>query len=125
MAAVEPPPQAAEPYVPPAPMPAAPFAAPVSFHSVSEHDAAMEAADHRPVRRRKAHEPVIEAPTPLQLVETSVAVPPPAEPEDELPRRTKPRRRRASPVSESGPLTLIETEATAEPKQDQPSTPPQ
>jgi hypothetical protein len=52
----------------------------------------------------------------LQLVETQVeAVPVPIE--EELPRRTKPRRRRSSEVP-SEPLKLVETQPGAEQRAD-------
>jgi hypothetical protein len=68
---------------------------------------------HRPVRRRHAHDESASAPEPLQIVETAGAAVEPATFEDELPRRTKPRRRRSVAI-ESGPLQIIETEAGAE-----------
>jgi len=91
--------------------PAMPVAAPVAFHEVSEHEGGE---GHRPVRRRR-HGEAGEAATaaPLQLVETQAEVAPPATEED-LPRRTKPRRRRSAP-SESGPLQLVETQPGAQP----------
>jgi hypothetical protein len=80
---------------------------------VSEHDAQSEEA-HRPVRRRRqGASPVEETPS-LQLVETQAPTLPTGAEEDDLPRRTKPRRRRGGPVS-SEPLMLVETQPGAEP----------
>ena len=80
--------------------------APVAFHSVSEHED-LE-APRPPVRRRHRHDAEVSAPpTPLQLVETQVEAPMPVV-EDELPRRTKPRRRRAAPAG-NDPVMLVET----------------
>jgi hypothetical protein len=81
----------------------------VEFHAVSQHDETGE-EPHRPQRRRH-HQGLAEvAPAPLQLVETQVEVQPVASLEDELPRRTKPRRRRGA-LADTGPLQLVETEA--------------
>ena len=105
-----------EPAVEVTPLPHAPqviasFAPPpATFQVVSEHDAAAEPA--RPVRRRPrdAAPPPSE---PLQLVETAaekaarIAA---AVPEEETPRRTKPRRRRNVEVPNE-PLQLVETVA--------------
>jgi hypothetical protein len=92
----------------------------VSFSPVSQHE---DSEPHRPVRRRRAHEgDETPAPAPLQLVETQVEVPPPPM-EDDLPRRTKPRRRRSAP-SASEPLKLVETQPGAEaPRGDVPPAP--
>jgi len=82
--------------------------APLEFHPVSEHE---DSEIHRPARHRHAVAPV-SAPDSLQLVETSAAVI--AAPiEDELPRRTKPRRRRAM-AEDTGPLQLVETQPGTE-----------
>ena len=100
-------------YVPPAP--------PAAFHAVSEHDAAAAAAEeeaHRPQRRRRQASDATQGEVALQLVETQAETPPLAA-EDELPRRTKPRRRRGGPVEEA-PLMLVETQGGTE----QPDTPP-
>lgn len=99
-------------------VPPATFApSPVAFHEVSQHDGSEI---HRPVRKRRheagsSAEPAVE----LQLVETqSEKVQAVAFVEDELPRRTKPRRRRSAP-EESGPLQLVETRGdTLPPAQD-------
>ena len=102
--------------------PIAPLAQPVSFHTVSEHD---DSESHHPVRRRQRGGGEGRAPeTPLQLVETQVPAPP-IELEDEPPRRTKPRRRRSTPM-ESGKLMLVETqssEAATPPQADNPPGP--
>ena len=108
LAAIESAPAATEAVAPRQPAPVAPLAATVAFHAVSEHTEA-ETELHRPVRKRRertAEERAAEAP--LQLVETQVEAQPIAI-DDELPRRTKPRRRRAAPL-ESGPLKLEETQ---------------
>jgi hypothetical protein len=97
----------------PAPAPAAQAAAPVVFHAVSEHDAAVEEA-HRPVRRRKQTQAEADAAqAALQLVETQVEVPLPVAVDDEPPRRTRPRKRRGGPVANE-PLMLVETQPGAE-----------
>jgi hypothetical protein len=93
----------------PPPIPAVAPAPPAAFHAVSEHDTvADESAAHKPVRRRH-HEPATPAAeAPLQLVETQA----PAasiEVEDDLPRRTRPRRRRGGAVQDE-PLQLVETQ---------------
>jgi hypothetical protein len=86
----------------------------VVFHAVSEHDAAAADESHRPVRRRRQGDPeATPQPTALQLVETQVEVAPPVVLEDELPRRTRPRRRRGS-AEASEPLKLVETQPGAE-----------
>jgi hypothetical protein len=116
-AAYVPPAPAAPAYVPPAPLTA--FAA---FHAVSEHDEVAEEA-HRPVRKRR--QPGVagsDQPAPLQIVETQAATPPPIA-EDELPRRTKPRKRRGA-SADSEPLKLVETQNVGEaPQADTPPTP--
>jgi hypothetical protein len=102
-----------------APTPRKPTIAPVpmaAFKPVSQHDEMAEEA-HKPVRRRRnpdgsshSEEP------PLQLVETqaeAIAVPA----DDELPRRTKPRRRRGGDAP-SEPLKLVETQPGAEQRTD-------
>jgi hypothetical protein len=79
---------------------------------VSQHDETVE-AEHRPQRRRRhGQEDAAPAQAPLQLVETQVPVPPPSEPEDELPRRTRPRRRRGGSAAPE-PLQLVETQGDA------------
>jgi hypothetical protein len=97
---------------PSAPMPQpVPLAAPVmaSFHELSQHD---DAPSPKPVRRRReaAHAEPAQAAEPLVLVQTQpgVAIAPVAV-EDELPRRTKPRRRRTVTVL-AEPLMLVETQ---------------
>ena len=89
--------------------PAVPPAPPAAFHAVIQHDDA-ESEAHKPVRRRRrpGAEAQANEPAPLQMVETQAETPPPAV-EDELPRRTKPRRRRGGP-QESGPLMMVETQ---------------
>jgi hypothetical protein len=108
-----------------APPPAAAFVAPAppsSFHAVIQHDTADDEA-HRPVRRRprQGSGQVSEAPTALQLVETQAATPPPQEPDDALPRRTRPRRRRGG-SQPNEPLMLVETQHDAN-RSDPPSVP--
>jgi len=110
---VEPQPDEAPVSAPPAPAPQRVYTTPPrSFQVVSQHDEAAEEA-HRPNRKRRdPGSPLAAAEPALQLVETQ-AEPQPAVMEDELPRRTKPRRRRSS-QSEGGPLQLVETQPTAE-----------
>ena len=85
----------------------------MAFHAVSEHDAVVEES-HKPVRRRKDHAQATAQEPSLQLVETQVEVQPAAlAPDEGLPRRTKPRRRRGGPT-ESEPLMLVETQPGAE-----------
>lgn len=106
LAAVEPPaPRSESPAVPPPPT--VPLAEPAVFHAVSEH---QDSEAHRPVRRRRHHDEAGAAPAqaPLMLVETQAETPAPVV-EDELPRRTKPRRRRNAQV-QAEPLTLVETQ---------------
>jgi hypothetical protein len=125
LAAAEPSPEPVVHAAPAMPMPvqAAPFAVPVAFHAVSQHDEAEES--HRPVRRKRhdseTGEPQAAAPSQLQLVETSAPVVM-APAEDELPHRTKPRRRRGT-GGESGPLKLVETQAGEEAKPASPDNP--
>lgn len=94
--------------------PAAPPAVHVEFHAVSEHQEQEEsAAPHRPQRRRRAAAGASEAAqAPLQLVETQAEVAPPVAEEEELPRRTRPRRRRSVAV-ENEPLQLVETQPSS------------
>jgi hypothetical protein len=82
---------------------------PVAFHAVDE---LQDAERQRPVRRRRAEASGPAVSEPLQIVETSSAVPEAPVLEDELPRRTKPRRRRGGAV-ESEPLMLVETQPGA------------
>jgi ribonuclease E len=93
----------------PASAPAVPPAPPTAFHAVIQHDD-VETEAHKPVRKRRRHGEETQAsePAPLQMVETQVETPPPAG-EDELPRRTKPRRRRGG-EQDSGPLMMVETQ---------------
>jgi hypothetical protein len=85
----------------------------VEFHAVSEHDAVAEEA-HRPVRRRRQGQSDAQAQSELQMVETQADVAVSAAPqEDELPRRTKPRRRREGAVADE-PLKLVETQPGSE-----------
>jgi hypothetical protein len=96
---------------------------PLAFQAVSQHEDDAE-TPHRPNRRRK-HHAADEAPQEpaLQLVETQ-AEPQPLAMEDELPRRTKPRRRRSSHSESEAPLQLVETQPSTEPSNaDIPPTP--
>jgi hypothetical protein len=88
-----------------------PAPTPVAFHEVSQHEDPAD-APHRPVRRRRqaVSQPAAE---PLQIVETAAEASPAIAPDDELPRRTKPRRRRSVAV-DSGPLQIVETQPGAE-----------
>jgi hypothetical protein len=102
----------AEP-IPPAAAAPAPESRPhVEFHAVSEHDQEQEEAQpqHRPHRRRRGAETAATAPAEpaLELVETQVEAAPAVAEEEELPRRTRPRRRRST-VVENEPLQLVET----------------
>jgi len=54
------------------------------------------------------------------MVETQAPVQMAPEGDDELPRRTKPRRRRGGPV-ESEPLQLVETTHSEEPRPENPA----
>ena len=99
----EEPPVARAPAVPPAP--------PAAFHEVSEHDA-VAAEAHRPVRKRRHADAEPQAEVPLQMVETQAETAP-MPIEDELPRRTKPRRRR-SVAAENVPLQMVETQASTD-----------
>jgi hypothetical protein len=90
---------------------------------VSEHDAMAEEI-RRPQRRRRESGDGSSGEAQLQLVETQAAAPsePPAV-DDNLPRRTKPRRRRSGTIAEE-PLQLVETQGTDEPaSSDSASTP--
>jgi hypothetical protein len=77
---------------------------------VIQHDVEEDEA-HRPVRRRPrtAAEQAASTPSALQLVETQAAAPAPANAEDDLPRRTRPRRRRGGSQANE-PLMLVETQ---------------
>jgi hypothetical protein len=80
-----------------------------SFHALSQHD---DAPPPKPVRRRResAHAEQAPAAEPLVLVQTQPGVAiAPVVVDDELPRRTKPRRRRSEPVA-AEPLLLVETQ---------------
>jgi hypothetical protein len=95
---------------------------PVAFRSVSQHDEVVEESDsHRPQRKRRHSEGQGEQPQQLQLVETQAEAAPIAT-EDDLPRRTKPRRRR-SQAAESEPLKLVETQPGTQMPQDGAPTP--
>ncbi|HXZ49568.1 MAG TPA: Rne/Rng family ribonuclease [Usitatibacter sp.] len=112
--------EAALPPAVPAPVPAAPA---VSFHAISEHDEVVE-EPHRPQRRRRhpaAEAAAVEQP-PLELVETQSAPTEAPASEEDLPRRTKPRRRRAA-AADSGPLQLVETAAGEGPSGEVPPAP--
>ena len=85
---------------------------PVAFKAVIQHDDAEDADAHRPQRKRRHGSDEANQAQQLQLVETQVeAAPLPVE--DELPRRTKPRRRRSG-SAEAEPLKLVETQASTE-----------
>jgi len=118
--AAERPSEPSESIAPPATPPLVTPAPAAAFHAVIQHEEAAE-DQHRPVRRRRpqATEPVAQA-TPLELVETQAAIPPPLT-EDELPRRTKPRRRRGGPTP-GEPLLLVETQGDAQ-RSDTPPVP--
>ena len=104
LAAVEPPaPRSESPAAPPPPT--VPLVEPAAFHAVSEH---QDVEAHRPVRRRRHHDEAVAVQAPLMLVETQGETPVPVM-EDELPRRTKPRRRRNA-EAQAEPLTLVETQ---------------
>jgi hypothetical protein len=83
---------------------------PLSFQAVSQHDEVAE-EPHRPNRRRKHHgsDETPQEPA-LQLVETQASPQPVMG--DDLPQRTKPRRRRGS-RSENEPLQLVETQPSS------------
>ena len=99
---------------------AAGMPAPVAFHAVSEHDTLPDAEAHRPQRKRRHASGSEGAEASLQLVETQSEAPA-ASVEDELPRRTKPRRRRGGTAANE-PLQLVETEGPTEPAP--PDSPP-
>ena len=97
-----------EPIEPPAPL-QQPAIAPVrEFHVVSEHDQAGGEPAHRPNRKRHQAASGAAQSQELQLVETQGAAQA-ASPDEDLPRRTKPRRRRGGPVA-SEPLQMVETQ---------------
>ena len=88
---------------------------------MSEHDA-VEEEIHRPARRRRnpeseASAPAIPAQASLELVETRSEVVIAVPTDDDLPRRTKPRRKRGGTAA-SEPLQLVETQPGAEPQAD-------
>jgi hypothetical protein len=87
---------------------------PVAFQAVSEHDESEAVEMHRPQRRRK-HSASDQATqqSELQLVETQLDAPAAQAVEDDLPRRTKPRRRHSAQTP-TEPLKLVETEGPAE-----------
>jgi ribonuclease E len=106
----------------PTPTPAPMLAPPAAFRSVSEHDEVVEESQsHRPNRKRHASDDA-PAPQELQLVETSSGAPAAAPVEDDLPQRTKPRRRRAQAM-DAEPLKLVETQPGTQPGQDGAQTP--
>ena len=96
---------------PPAPAPVpVHHGEPVVFHAVSEHDGLTEEEAHKPVRRRPRQADAPPEVPSLQLVETQAeTVAPVATPDDEPPRRTKPRRRRGDGLPNE-PLMLVETQ---------------
>jgi len=99
-----------------------PMAAPVAFREVSQHDEdGAESESHRPQRKRRHGAEHGEQQQALQLVETQANAPAqmPAE-EDDLPRRTKPRRRRAQATIEE-PLKLVETQPGTQPQDGAPT----
>jgi hypothetical protein len=93
-----------------------PPAPPAAIHAVIEHDE-VESEAHKPVRRRrqKHEEAASNVAAALQLVETQAGVPAAAT-EDDLPHRTKPRRRRSG-QSASEPLQMVETQPGTNPPQ--------
>jgi len=106
----------------PTPTPTPMLAPPAAFRSVSEHDEVVEdSQSHRPNRKRHASDDA-PAPQELQLVETSSSAPVAAPVEDDLPHRTKPRRRRAQAM-DAEPLKLVETQPGTQPGQDGAQTP--
>jgi len=91
----------------------------VAFHEVSEHDEAQAGSQsQRPNRRRRQGGEAQAEAQPLQMVETQAPVQMAPEGDDELPRRTKPRRRRAGQAA-AEPLQMVET-THEEPHQDNP-----
>ena len=99
-----------------------PMAAPVAFREVSQHDEdSAESQSHRPQRKRRHGSEHAEQQQELQLVETQSNAPAsmPAD-EDDLPRRTKPRRRRAQATIEE-PLKLVETQPGTQPQDGAPT----
>ena len=98
----------------------APAPAMTAFREVSEHDAtAAELESHRPQRKRRHDAPPDEA-NELQLVETQGDAVAPMPVEDDLPRRTKPRKRRGQAMAEE-PLKLVETQPGAQPQDGAPT----
>lgn len=99
--------------------PPKPVIAPVAvaaFHAVSQHDDVADEAPKPVRRRRNPGDPGGAQEAPLQLVETqAAAIVAPAE--DDLPHRTKPRRRRGGDAP-SEPLKLVETQPGAEQRAD-------
>ncbi len=84
---------------------------PVAFKAVIQHDEVEGDDSHRPQRKRRHAGDDADQPQQLQLVETQVeAAPLPAE--DELPKRSKPRRRRSGQAA-AEPLMLVETQPNA------------
>ncbi len=95
---------------------------PAAFRSVSEHDdVGDESQSHRPNRKRHVNDDA-PAPNELQMVETSSSAPVAAPVEDDVPHRTKPRRRRAQ-AADAEPLKLVETQPGTQPGQDGAQTP--
>ena len=97
-----------------APPAATAFVAPApaaAFHAVIQHDDS-DGDEHKPVRKRRSHEDAhASQAAELQLVETQAPVT--SMPiEDDLPRRTRPRRRRGGQVANE-PLMLVETQNDA------------
>ena len=92
--------------------------APVAFKAVIQHDDS-EGEAHRPQRRRRSASDEANQPQALQIVETQAEVAPPLE--DDLPRRTKPRRRHSG-TAEAEPLKLVETQPNTDTQR--PENPP-
>lgn len=92
-----------------------------TFQAVSEHDDAAESDAHRPNRKRRHEADASSQAQALQLVETQAEAQPIAL-DDDLPRRTKPRRKRSGPVV-AEPLKLVETQPGTEVRPEGSSTP--
>src|SRR5579862_6510024 len=94
----------------PQPEPAVAAIAPAAFHAVSEHDLVESEPAHRPNRRRHQGAPDTAQVQELQLVETQAPAMPASDIDDEnLPRRSKPRRRRSG-AAPPEPLQMVETQ---------------
>ena len=104
-------------HAPPAVEPVVHASAPVAFHAVSEHDQVAAEEAHRPNRRRHQAVAANAQSQELQLVETQPGDATIAAPDQDLPRRTKPRRRRGGAAS-AEPLQMVETQGGGEPAQE-------